>query len=107
MNTERQRQDAERSRERGEDQREDTENKRNINENKRQVAEKQREIGELVRDSERAGERLIIDYSSRSLLIRIEGFEQQLSQVAARLESVETLLKAMHGQLQQLMAKKE
>jgi chromosome segregation ATPase len=107
MNTERQRQDAEHSRERAEDQREDTENKRNINENKRQMAEKQREVGELLRDAERAGERLIVEYSTHALLMRIEGFEQQLSQVAARLGSVEALLKAMHGQLQQLLAEKE
>jgi hypothetical protein len=106
MNTERQRQDAEHSRERAEDQREDTENERNISENKRQMAEKHREVGELLRDAERAGKRLIVEYSTRALLTRIAGFEEQLSQVAARLGSVEVLLKAMHRQLQQLLAEK-
>ena len=107
MTTERQRQQAEDGREQAEEGRRHTEKQRDIDEHHRQMAEEQREVGEFLRETERAGERLIIDYSSRSLLIRIEGFEQQLSQVAARLESVETLLKAMHGQLQQLMAKKE
>ena len=106
MNTEQQRQQAEHRRESAEGERQDTENKRNVNENKRQMAEKHREIGEHLRESERAGERLIVDYGTRALLERIAGFEEQLSQFAARLESVEALLNEMHGQLRQLMTEK-
>jgi hypothetical protein len=107
MNTERQRQQTEYGPQRAEDERQDTEKQRNLNEHKRQMAEKQREVGEQLRGIERTGERLVVEYNTHALLTRIAGFEEQLSQVAARLGSVEALLKAMHGQLQQLMAEKE
>jgi hypothetical protein len=107
MKTEQQRQQAEHSRARAEDERQDTEKQRNVDENKRQVAEKQREVGELLREAERAGERLIVEYSTRSLLERIAGFEEQLSQFSSRLGSVEALLDAMQEQLQQLMTDKD
>ena len=68
------------------------------------MAEEQREVGELLRDAERAGERLIIDYSTRALLRRIEGFEERLFQLESRLESIEALLRTIHGQLHQLLS---
>src|SRR5262245_61362439 len=64
MTTERQRQQAEDRRERAEEGRRHTEKQRDVDEHKRQTAEKEREVRELVRDSERAGERLIIEYST-------------------------------------------
>ena len=106
MNTERHRQHAEDSRERAEDGRQHTEKQRDIDEHKRQMAEKQREVGELLRDTERAGEQLIIEYSTRALLTRIEGFEERLCQLASRLDNVEALLRTIHGQLQQLLSEK-
>jgi hypothetical protein len=90
-------------RERAEDERQDIEKQRNIDENKRKIAEKQREVGEQLRDIRRTGEQLVAEYSARSLLTRIEGLEEQLSQVTSRLESVEILFKTMHEQLQQLV----
>jgi hypothetical protein len=50
---------------------------------------------------------LIVEYSTRSLLERIAGFEEQLSQFSSRLGSVEALLDAMQEQLQQLMTDKD
>src|SRR5262247_1293812 len=99
MSTEQQRQQAEDRRERAEHTRQGTEKQRNVDEKKRQVAEEQREVGELLREAERAGERLIVDYSTHSLLERIAGFEEQLSQFSSRLGSVEALLHAMQDQL--------
>jgi hypothetical protein len=107
MNTERQRQQAEDSRDRAEDGRQDTEKQRNANEHRRQVAEKQREVGEQLRDIKRTGEQLVAEYSARSLLTRIEGLEKQSSQLTSQLQNVETLLKTMHEQLQQLMTETE
>jgi hypothetical protein len=89
MNTERQRQQTEYRRQRAEDERQDTEKQRNADEHKRRMAEKQREVGEQLRGIERTGERLVVKYSTRALLTRIAEFEEQLSQVAARLESIE------------------
>jgi len=85
-----------------EQQRQQAEQERNVDENRRQVAEKQREVGEQLRGIERSGERLVVEYSTRSLLARIEGFEEQIARLSSRLESVEALLKVMQGQLQQL-----
>src|SRR5215510_3247266 len=104
MTTERQRQQAEDRRERAEEGRRHTEKQRDVDEHKRQTAEKEREVGELVRDSERAGERLIIEYSTHALLTRIEGFEERLFQLESRLESIEALLRTIHGQLHQLLS---
>jgi uncharacterized phage infection (PIP) family protein YhgE len=103
MNTEWQRQQAEDRREQAEEGRQNTEKERNASENRRQAAEKQREVGEQLRDIRRTGDQLVAEYSARSLLTRIERLEEQLSQLGSRLESVETLLKAMHEQLQQLV----
>jgi len=103
MNTERQRQQAEDTRERAEDGRQNTEQERNVDENRRQMAEKQREVGEQLRTIERTSERLVVEYSTRSLLTRIEGSEEQISQLSLRLESVEALLTTMQEQLQQLV----
>jgi len=91
MNTEWQRQQAE-------DGRQNTEKERNVDENRRQMAEKQREVGEQLRTIERTGERLVVEYSTRSLLTRIEGSEEQIAQLSSRLESVEALLKTMQEQ---------
>ena len=63
-------------------------------------------MGELLRDTERAGERLIIEHSTRALLTRIEGFEERLCQLASRLDNVEALLRTIYGQLQQLFCEK-
>jgi hypothetical protein len=71
------------------------------------MGEKQRAVGEQLRDTERAGKRLIIEYSTRALLTRIESFEERLCQLESRLESVEALLRTLHGQLHQLISEKE
>ena len=107
MNMERQRQQAEDRRERAEDERQHIEKQRDIDEHKRQMSEKQREVGEQLRNTERVGERLIIEYSTRALLTRIEGCEERLCQLASRLESVEALLRTIHGQLHQLISEKK
>ena len=107
MNTEQQRQRAEHRRKNAESERQDAEKQRNIGESTRQAAEKHREIGEDLRTSERTGERLMAEYSTRALLTRIERCEEQLSQLAARLGSVEALLNAIQEQLQQCMIEKE
>jgi hypothetical protein len=80
--------------------RQHTEKQRDIDEHKRQMAEKHREVGEVLRDTERASERLISEYSTRTLLTRIEGFEERLGQLASRLDNVEALLRTIHGPLQ-------
>jgi len=98
MHTERQRQQAEHRRERAEEGRQEAEKQRHVRESTRQVAEKHREVGEQLRDIGRTGERLVVEYSTRSLLTRIEDLEAQLSQFASRLERLEALLKAMHEQ---------
>jgi hypothetical protein len=77
MNTERQRQQAEDTRERAEEGRHNTEQERNVDENRRQMAEKQREVGEQLRTIARTSERLVVEYSTRSVLTRIEGSEGQ------------------------------
>ena len=106
MHPERHSQHTEDRRERAEDGRQHTEKQRDLDEHKRQMAEKQREVGEQLRGTERAGERLIIEYNTRALLTRIEGFEERLCQVASRLDTVEALLRTIHGQLQQLLSAK-
>jgi hypothetical protein len=93
METERHRQQAEGSQDRAEDERQDTEKQRTIDENKRQIAENQREVGEHLRGIERTGERMVVEYNTRVLLIRLENVETQLSKIDSRLESVEALLK--------------
>jgi hypothetical protein len=107
MNTEQQRQQAEDRRERAEDGRQHTEKQRDSDEHKRQMAEKQREVGEQLRNTERTGERLIMEYSTRTLLTRIEGFEERVCQLESRLESVEVLLRTIHEHLHQLLSEKE
>jgi hypothetical protein len=107
MNTERQRQQTEYGRQRAEDERQDTEKQRKVDEHKRQMAEKQHEVGEQLRGIERTGERLVVEYNTHTLLTRIAEFEKQLSQVAARLKSIEHWLSKMSGQLQQLMSEKD
>jgi hypothetical protein len=82
--------------------RQDAEAQRNIMENKRQVTEKAREFGERLRETERLGERLVAEYSTRFLLERIEGIEAQLSQFVAQLNGIDELLKALQDQCQQL-----
>ena len=103
MNTEQQRQHAEDRRESFEDKRQDAEKQRHISEKTRQDAEKHRELEAQLRDSERRSERLATDYGFNYVLKRIEGVEEQLSQVAARLGHVEALLQALQEQLQQLV----
>jgi hypothetical protein len=113
MHTERQWQDtedqienAEVKRQLSERNRAGAEKQREVDENKRQVGEKLREVGEQLRETEGTGERLGVEYSTRALLTRIEGIEEQLSQLASRLGRVEALLKAMQEQLQQIMTDK-
>jgi hypothetical protein len=82
------------------------ERQREVNDNKRQVGEKLHEVGEQLQETEGTGEQLVVEYSTHALLTRIEGIEEQLSQLASRLGSVEALLKAMQQQLQQIMTDK-
>ena len=107
MNVERQRQQAEDSRERVEEERQKIEKQRHANEHRREVSEKPRETGEQLRGIARTGERLVVEYSTRALLTRIEGVEAQLSHLASRLGRVEALLHAMQAQVPQRMKEKE
>ena len=106
MHTERHQQHAEDRREMAEEGRQHTEKQHDLDEQKRQMAEKHREVGELLRETERTGERLIIEYNTRALLTRIEGCDERLGQLAARLDTVEALLRTIHGQLHQLLSEK-
>jgi len=85
-------------------QRQRLEDERQDNENKRQVAEKEREVGELLRQAEHVGERLVVEYSTRALVTHIESFEERLSQLESRLESVEALLRTIHEELHELLS---
>jgi hypothetical protein len=108
MNTEQQRQQAEDRRELAEDQRQHTEKQRDVDEHKRQIAEKQREVGELLRESERAGERLIVEYSARTLVTRIESFEERLSQLEFQmLRGIEKILASLEEFAQQPMTEQQ
>jgi hypothetical protein len=87
--------------------RQDAEKQRTVMEKQRQMTEKERNLGEQLRETERTSERFTAEYSTRYLLERIEGVEEQLSQFASRLVGIEELLKAMQEQLQQLTTTKE